>query len=137
MAKILLDFTSHQPSNVMTKIFPLTAFASMLMFSAFAQNCCYSPPTAIQVNSDGSHSLLVNIPNTTMYINTDRGGVSLLPCGVSVTHDPFPSAAHHASATTDLFPTDSNDDFIKSTGTKTSSPKQKKARVKKMPPWHK
>lgn len=114
----------------------LTALTVMVSSLSLAQsNCCQPPPTVTQINSDGTHTILVNIPSTSMYLNPNGGGASLVPCGTMVTFNNAITQHHQAMA----LPTTS---FEIVTETESRKPKvaplhahaakQKKSRVKKV-----
>jgi hypothetical protein len=71
----------------MARLFFVTALASILVLSGYAQDICCSQPMVIQVNSDGTHSTLINVHNTPIYIDTQNGAVSLIPCNPVFTYD--------------------------------------------------
>jgi hypothetical protein len=87
MARVLLHLVITSLNNNMTRSFYLTALASILVLSSYAQHVCCSQPTIIQVHTDETHTVLINVLNTSTYINTKNGTVDLLPCNTVITHD--------------------------------------------------
>ena len=113
----------------------LTALTAMVSSFSFAQNnCCQPSPTVTQINSDGTHTILVNIPSTSMYLNPN-GGASLVPCGTMVTFDNAMIQHHQAMAlpaTSFEIITETESKKPKVAPLHAHATKQKKSRVKKV-----
>jgi len=65
----------------------------MVVLSSHAQDVCCSQPMIVQVNSDGTHSVLINVHNTPLYIDSQSGATSMLPCNTVFTYDFASSSA--------------------------------------------